>query len=75
MLKLWSSDQTRVEEAQQLALALARVNSEAALGRYDAVRHCTALSGSRCGVTWCYAYGTVYGAGLEHAATPIVTQT
>ncbi|PNW86605.1 hypothetical protein CHLRE_02g093450v5 [Chlamydomonas reinhardtii] len=36
VLKLWSSDQTRVAEAQQLALALARVNSEAALGNYNA---------------------------------------
>ncbi|GLC46522.1 hypothetical protein PLESTF_000956500 [Pleodorina starrii] len=34
VLKLWSSDQTRVAEAQQLALALARANSEAALGAY-----------------------------------------
>lgn len=36
VLKLWSSDRTRVVEAQQLALALARVNSEGALGRYSA---------------------------------------
>ncbi|GIL56530.1 hypothetical protein Vafri_11881 [Volvox africanus] len=35
VLKLWSSDQTRVTEAQQLALSLARVNSEAALGQYS----------------------------------------
>lgn len=44
VLKLWSSDQTRVEEAQQLALALARVNSEAALGRYPGGEHPSTLS-------------------------------
>ncbi|PNH10678.1 Fructose-bisphosphate aldolase B [Tetrabaena socialis] len=35
VLKLWSADQSRVAEAQALALELARVNSEASLGRYS----------------------------------------
>ncbi|GFR50055.1 hypothetical protein Agub_g12196 [Astrephomene gubernaculifera] len=34
VLKLWSADRTSVAPAQHLALQLARVNSEAALGRY-----------------------------------------
>lgn len=39
VLKMWSADPTKTSEAQHLAVALARVNSEAALGRYQPGSH------------------------------------
>ena len=43
MLKLWAADQTRVGEAQALAVELARVNSAAALGSYAGGQHPSTL--------------------------------
>ncbi|KAG2500563.1 hypothetical protein HYH03_001334 [Edaphochlamys debaryana] len=43
VLKLWAADRTRVAEAQAMALALARVNSEAALGTYCGEQHPSTL--------------------------------
>ncbi len=45
VLKLWSADQTQVEAAQNLAVALARANSLASLGKYEGP-HPSASSGS-----------------------------
>lgn len=39
VLKLWSSDQTKVAEAQKVAAALAQVNSLASLGKYAGGPH------------------------------------
>mgnify|MGYP006298688741 CR=1 FL=1 len=45
MLKIWSADQSKAAEAQQMALALAAVNSAAALGKYDpSSKHPSTLS-------------------------------
>ena len=45
MLKIWSADQSRAAEAQQMAAALARVNGLAAQGRYQG-NHPTILQGA-----------------------------
>lgn len=42
VLKLWSADQSQVAEAQALAVALARANSQAALGQYQGPHPTTA---------------------------------